>query len=222
MEQETTIIDLRGSDPSSAGAGFGVLADPTGRRGRRLRRVGRAVAVLFAGWLAALALAGLGLLPGVGIPLAARAGAGSAPPPLDDRSPLVAAKRTGPALATPLASATPAAAAPAAPVSVRLALSRRRAVARERPLARGRKRAGTATPVAGTPAATSPTVTSTAPAQRRSATAPGRIRASPGRSGTAPGQTHVTKTPAPPPTPTGTVTPSRGKSGSAPGRSSSH
>ncbi|MGI8623592.1 MAG: hypothetical protein ACR2NB_08950, partial [Solirubrobacteraceae bacterium] len=98
MEQQSTIIDLRGSDSSSAGAEFGVLADPSGRRGRRLCRAGRAIAVLFAVWLVALALSGLGLLPATGIPLASRGGAGTAPPPMGDRNPLVAAKDAPPAL----------------------------------------------------------------------------------------------------------------------------
>ena len=119
MEHETTIIDLRGPDSSSPEDGFGVLADPTGRRRRGLRRIGRAVAVLFAIWLAALALAGVGLLPGVGVPLASRSGADGAPPPIDDRSPLVATEGTRPAL-TRAATATATAAARATPTSARL------------------------------------------------------------------------------------------------------
>ncbi len=212
MERQTTIIDLRGSASSPGGAGFGVLADPTGRRGRSLRRVGRAVAVLFAGWLAALALAGLGLLPGVGIPLVSRAGVGSAPPPLDARSALVAVKGARPALAKP--AATPRAAP--VPRSAGPARSLRRAVARRRGVARGRRPTAAIAPAVATPA------------PLRSALAPGRIVASPGRSGTTPGQIRRAKTPRPHPTPrakptpapAATSAPSDGKSGSAPGRSS--
>src|SRR3954471_16746853 len=122
MERETTIIDLRGSDSSSTGVGFGVLADPTGRRGRNLRRAGRAVAVLFAVWLAALAVAGLGLLPGLGIPLASRAGIEPGPAPLKRGNPLVAANATRPALPSP----APAAAARPLPASARPLASPRR------------------------------------------------------------------------------------------------
>src|SRR3954470_11225285 len=91
MQQQSTIIDLRGSDSSPTGVGFSVLADPTGRRGRNLRRVGRAVAARFAVLLGAPAPARLGLPPGLGIPLAARAGTETGPPPLEQGDPLVAA-----------------------------------------------------------------------------------------------------------------------------------
>jgi hypothetical protein len=217
MEPQTTIIDLRGSDASAADAGFGVLADPTGRRRRGLRRAGRAVAVVFALWLAALALAGLGLLPAVGIPLASRNAADGAPPPLDERSPLVAATGTRPALthdatrtATPAARPTSAAPRPSG-------LARRRAAARERTLARRRKAAARTVPAATAPApvvpAPAPAVAT--PAPRRPATPPGHAVPSPGHSGTAPGQTRPAKTA----TPTATATPTHGKSDTAPGRS---
>jgi hypothetical protein len=216
MEHQTTIIDLRGSDSSSSGEGFGVLADSTGRRRRGLRRTGRAVAVLFAIWLAALALAGLGLLPGVGIPLASRAGAGAdgAPPPIDDSSPLVAGKGTRPALAH-AATATAIPAARAAPTSARgPAPSRRRSVTRRRNVARERNRTAATAPATTAPVTTRAAAT---PAPSRPATPPGQTVIAPGHSGTAPGQTRPAKTPAPTPTPT--PTPIHGKSDSAPGRS---
>ena len=106
MEQQTTIIDLRGSGRSSSEEDFGVLADPSGRRRRGLQRAGRAVAGLFALWLAALALAGLGLLPGVGIPLASRTTADSAPPPLDVRGSVSGPISTTSATLTSCSSAT--------------------------------------------------------------------------------------------------------------------
>ena len=59
-------IDLRGNGSPAYGA---VLADPSGRRAARLRRVGLAIAVLFLLWLFGLVLAGLGLLPVSDLPL---------------------------------------------------------------------------------------------------------------------------------------------------------
>jgi hypothetical protein len=50
------------------GGGFAILEDPTGRRARWLRRAGRCVFLLFLGWLLAIVLGGLGLIPVAGIP----------------------------------------------------------------------------------------------------------------------------------------------------------
>jgi len=50
--------------------GSAVLEDPTGRRARWLRRAGRVVFLLFLGWLLAIVLGGLGLVPVPGVPLA--------------------------------------------------------------------------------------------------------------------------------------------------------
>jgi hypothetical protein len=215
MPQQTTIIDLRGSDSSRTGVGFGVLADPTGRRGRNLRRVGRAVAVLFAVWLAALALAGLGLLPGLGIPLASRAGIETGPPPLEHANPLVAAKTTRPALPSPAAAAAPTAAARPPFASARPVASPRRttATAPAQRVARAGQRPAVAPMVA-------------TPAPRRPATAPGRSVASPNRSATAPGRIRRAATPRARPAPhaqraptaAAPVAPHRGNSASAPGR----
>ena len=57
-------------DTSAGGTGRTVLEDPTGRRALWLRRAGRIVFVVFLGWLLAIVLGGLGLLPVAGIPLA--------------------------------------------------------------------------------------------------------------------------------------------------------
>ena len=212
MEPQTTTIDLRGSGRASSGEDFGVLADPSGRRRRSLRRAGRAVTVLFGLWLAALALAGLGLLPDVGIPLASRTTADGAPPPLDERSPLVAAKDSRPAL-THAATATATAKATPTPVAPRCT-----GPTRPRPTVRERRAAAVRPVPSGTaPAATSPAGTPAAatPAPLRPATAPGHAAPSPGHSGTAPGQTRPAKTPVP----TATPTPVHGKSDTAPGRS---
>jgi hypothetical protein len=54
---------------STVPGGSSVLEDPTGRRARWLRRAGRVVFLLFLGWLLAIVLGGLGLMPVAGIPL---------------------------------------------------------------------------------------------------------------------------------------------------------
>jgi len=56
----------------SVGGGVGsvVLEDPTGRRARWMRWAGRCVFVLFLGWLLAVVLGGLGLVPVAAIPFA--------------------------------------------------------------------------------------------------------------------------------------------------------
>src|SRR4051794_4045981 len=77
---EERVIDLRGQGPGAAGAP--VLADPSGRRARRLRAAGRLVGVLFLLWLCGLVLAGIGLLPAGGLPLGTALRPAQAPPPL--------------------------------------------------------------------------------------------------------------------------------------------
>src|SRR5437868_8388457 len=73
------IVDLRGRHAVIAAAQ--VLADPSGRRARMLRRAGRVIAVVFLLWLVGLILAGLGILPAGSVPLAPSVSP-SAPPPL--------------------------------------------------------------------------------------------------------------------------------------------
>src|SRR6476661_3162430 len=72
-------IDLRGSGSPAYGA---VLADPSGRRAARLRKVGVVVAVVFLLWLFGLVLAGLGLLPLSDLPLGHALKGASQPPEL--------------------------------------------------------------------------------------------------------------------------------------------
>jgi hypothetical protein len=62
--------------------GSSVLEDPTGRRARWLRRAGRLVFLLFLGWLLAIVLGGLGLMPATGIPLVHVLRPSQGPPPL--------------------------------------------------------------------------------------------------------------------------------------------
>jgi hypothetical protein len=64
------------------GSGPAVLEDPTGTRARWMRRAGRVVFVLFLGWLLAIVLGGLGLMPVAGIPLTHVLRPSPGPPPL--------------------------------------------------------------------------------------------------------------------------------------------
>src|SRR6266852_702119 len=57
-----------GVETQASGGGSAVLEDPTGRRARWLRWAGRCVFLLFLGWLLAIVLGGLGLIPVAGIP----------------------------------------------------------------------------------------------------------------------------------------------------------
>src|SRR6476619_3353274 len=74
------VIDLRGRGPKAVVDP--VLADPSGRRARRLRAAGRLVGMLFLLWLGGLALAGIGLLPAGQLPLGEAIKPSQAPPPL--------------------------------------------------------------------------------------------------------------------------------------------
>src|SRR5215210_5139751 len=66
--EKARVIDLRGlRAPAEAPS---VLADPSGRRARRLHAAGRVVGSLLLLWLCGLVLAGLGLLPVSDVPLA--------------------------------------------------------------------------------------------------------------------------------------------------------
>jgi hypothetical protein len=72
----TRVTDLRGRSAATADQ---VLADPTGRRARRLRLGGRMLAAVFSMWLCALVLAGLGAFP-VNLPRSGVTRTGQAPP----------------------------------------------------------------------------------------------------------------------------------------------
>lgn len=93
--------------------GSGVLEDPTGMRARWMRRAGRLIFLVFLGWLLAIVLGGLGLMPVAGIPLTHVLRPSQGPPPLSrlpkprqpsvsDLEPAVPAKGTvAPARITP-------------------------------------------------------------------------------------------------------------------------
>lgn len=170
-----------------------ILEDPGGTRVRWMRRAGRVVFVLFLGWLLAIVLGGLGLIPVKGIPLAHAMRPSQGPPEL--------AKLPEPAKpsASDLLPALPAGA------TVRAAVA-------EAPA----RRAGSTAQPAGKRAAAQGR-TETTPRRKdapgKSAEAPGRTKTAPaaggshGRSAAAPGKTKVTPPPA-----------ARGKSAQAPGR----
>jgi hypothetical protein len=59
-----------------------ILEDPSGKRARWLRRVGRVVFIVFFAWLVATVLGGLGLIPVTGIPFAHVLRPTLGPPPI--------------------------------------------------------------------------------------------------------------------------------------------
>ncbi|MGZ4337234.1 MAG: hypothetical protein ACXVRA_07955 [Gaiellaceae bacterium] len=160
-----------GMPGTTVGGGSGVLEDPTGKRARWLRRAGRFVFLLFPGWLLAIVLGGLGLMPVAGIPLVHVLRPSQGPPPVvklpRPRQPSAADLR------------------PAVPAKVFAAT-----------VARARRQAPA--PVAGSHgrSSTAPGQTKTSPSRGRSTTAPGQTKTSPSRGGstTAPGQTKTTTT----------------------------
>jgi hypothetical protein len=185
-----------------------VLADPTGRRHRRLAIAGRVATTALGVWLVVLILGGLGLQPLAGLPIVGDLGGReAAPPPLPTRVQSAVARHTT------VPRATVAVRAPVRSVSVP---SRTPAVTAPSP-ARTR-------PPARTTPATSPGRTKTTPGRGRtspapavsspksnpSTTAPGQTRNPPGQTRNPPGQTRnppgQTKTaPGPPPSTPGTT-----------------
>jgi hypothetical protein len=178
-----------------------VLADPTGRRRRRLAIAGRVATTVLGLWLLVLILGGLGLEPIAGLPIVGDLGAREAAPPA-----LPKRVQTAVARHTTVAAATGAVHAPVTTVPIP---SRRPAVtAPSRATTRAPPRS---TPVT-TPGRTKTTPgrrsTSTAPAPSRpttipSTTAPGQTRNPPGQTRTQPGKTKTG--PGPPTTTPGTT-----------------
>jgi hypothetical protein len=175
------------------GHGSAVLEDPTGRRARWFRRVGRGVSLLFLAWLLAIVLGGLGLIPVAGIPFTHVLRPSQGPP--------VLAKLPQPR--PPSASdLRPAVSAKAFAATVGKS---------------GQQAPGGSTASHGK-SSTAPGQTKTSPSSTvthgKSGTAPGQTKTSPsltvtrGKSSTAPGQTKTS--------PSLTVT--RGKSSTAPGQ----
>src|SRR4051794_2048302 len=165
-----------------------VLADPTGRRRRRLAIAGSIATAVLALWLAVLILGGLGLQPLAGIPIVGDLGGGGAAPPA-----LPKRVRAGNAKHTTVAPAPRAARAPVTTTGgVR---SRRRSVPPPSPAKtppRARRAPVTApgrAPVSAPPAPSRPTPrpTTTAPGQTR--TPPGQTKTGHGPPTTTPGTT---------------------------------
>ncbi len=144
---------------------YQVLADPTGRRRRRLAVAGRVATAALTLWLAALTLGGLGLQPLAGLPVVGGIGAGeSTPPALPQRVRTAVARHATVAPAT--ASQTVAAPPGQTETSPSTAVP-------------GRTKTSPSTTVPGrtktSPSTTAPGRTKTSP----STTAPGRTRTSP-------------------------------------------
>lgn len=194
-----------------------VLADPTGRRRRRMAVAGRVVTMALGLWLVVLILGGLGLQPLAGLPLGPHE---AAPPVLPGRVQAAVArgatvaptKQTAriPVTTVPIPSRRPSVTAPSR--------AKTRSPARTTPRT-GVKHTNTNPSRALTsPApATSPTTTtkpsSTAPGQTKTETSPSST--APGQTRTAPGQTKTE--PGPPTTTPGTTPRTKGKSYNAKG-----
>jgi hypothetical protein len=185
-----------------------VLADPTGRRRRRLAIAGRVATTVLGLWLVVLLLGGLGLQPLAGLPIVGDLGAGdAAPPALPERVQAAVDRRN---------TVAPATESVKAPVTTVPGRSRRPPVAappRSKSRSPARRTPGTTPGRTRTPpgrSKTTPGVGPTSPRPSRptgpSATAPGQTRTPPGQTKTGPG----------PPTSTPGTTP--GGSGNAPGR----
>jgi hypothetical protein len=150
-----------------AGGDVGVLEDPSGRRARLLRWMGRVVFLVFLVWLVAIVLGGLGLAPVPGIPFV-RALHPSGPPPVARlphvRQPAPADLRPALPASAVVTSSKPTHAAPVA--------------------AHGKS-------------AVAPGRTKTVPpgvTHGHSATAPGRTKTAPGQTKTTPSHGHVRTT----------------------------
>jgi len=178
-----------------------VLADPTGRRHRRLAIAGRVATAALGLWLVVLILGGLGLQPLAGLPIVGRLGVReAAPPALPERVQAAVATHTTVALArrtaqTPVGTSRVPLRRPTVTTPSR-AKTRRPARTPARIPGRTKTTAGGAlTSPALAPSATTTSPSSTAPGQTKTGTSP---------SSTAPGQT---KTGTGPPTTTPGTTP---------------
>ena len=183
------------SEPDPAVLRHQVLADPTGRRRRRLAVAGRVATTILGLWLVVLILGGLGLQPLAGIPIVGHLGVHeAAPPALPERVQTAVARHTTVAPA----SLGTAHIRPRSPALTAPARARTRAPARTPPPTMP-PRIKTTPVRALTSPAPAPALTTTSP----SSTVPGQIRTKTGPSSTAPGQTKTE--PGPPTTTPGTT-----------------
>lgn len=179
-------------EPDHATTLHQVLADPTGRRRRRLAIAGRIATAALGLWLAVLILGGLGLQPLAGIPIVGDLGAhGTAPPALPKRVQAATAKR--PTVASPpRAARVPVTTGPVrprprpvtAPSPAKTPPPARKAPATSP--GRAKTIPGRA-PAPPAPPGTKPSPTTTAPGQTR--TPPGQTKTGPGPPTTTPGTT---------------------------------
>jgi hypothetical protein len=202
-----------------------VLADPTGRRRRRLAIAGRVATTVLGLWLVVLILGGLGLQPLAGLSVIGRLGGGeAAPPALPARVQAAVAmhKTVGPAAGAGQGRLKRApSTSRRSPLSPTSRAKRRRAARTTSPAPAGRIKPtpGRSRPTLGgklgSPAP-APSLTATSP----SSTAPGQARTETSPSSTAPGQTRTppgqTRTePGPPAGTPGTTPTSNGKAPAA-------
>jgi hypothetical protein len=197
---------------------YQVLADPTGRRRRRLAIAGRVATTALGLWLVVLILGGLGLQPLAGLPLVGRLGAREAAPPALPERVQAAVARGATVAPTTRAAQTPVTTVPVpsrGPAVTAPSRAKTRPPARTTPTTGAKHtntkpgRALTSPAPAQSPTTTSPS--STAPGQTKTGTSPSST--APGQTRTAPGQT---KTGIGPPTTTPGTTPN-GKANGAKG-----
>ena len=193
------------------GSRSGVLEDPTGMRARWMRRAGRLIFLVFLGWLLAIVLGGLGLMPVAGIPLTHVLRPSHGPPPLSklpkprqpsvsDLQPAVPAKNTVAPGKTKLARPGRSAVAPGHTKTTPAASPPHG----KSTIAPGQTKTTTAAGASHGKSTVAPGRTKTTPAlpagHRRSTVAPGQTKtatvagASHGKSTIAPGQTQETTT----------------------------
>jgi hypothetical protein len=177
---------------STPGGERAVLEDTRGLRGRWMRRFGRTLSLLLAGWLVVLVAGGLGLTPLGDLPFQDVLRPSKGPKPLNT---LPEPKEPSPEDLRPALPQAPASVAPtASEVESRGRAApgaRARGVKAKAP--RRRPRApGQRSPVRGAAPPVAPAAgTTTSPG--RSAEAPGQVRTTtPGKSGSVPGQTGTT------------------------------
>jgi hypothetical protein len=163
-----------------AAPSFQILADPSGRRRRRMAIAGRVATAVLVLWLAVLTLGGLGLQPLAGLPIVGGLGTrAAAPPALPAR---VQTAITGHTTVEPTTASGLSATIPGH--------------AKTTPRSRSRSRRSTPTSRKKSPSTTAPGQTQTSPGQTNAApgppaSTPGAIPGTPGTPGT-PGATPAT------------------------------
>jgi hypothetical protein len=175
------------SEPDPAVLRHQVLADPTGRRRRRLAVAGRVATIALGLWLVVLILGGLGLQPLAGLPIVGHLGVReAAPPALPGRVQAAVARHTtvAPTAVAVLPSVRTVRVPPRRPAVTAPAHAKTRPRARTTPTT-PHARIKTTPGRALTSPVPAPSLTTTSP----SSTVPGQIHTETSPSSTAPGQT---------------------------------